>query len=878
MWIDVAAPAYLALLPLCAGMIYALWRLHPGKGRKAKLSHALRYAITALLVLALSGVSVLSGTGEKATWLVLDASDSMKRAGDSVSLAQAALDALPQDRQAGVIVFGENAMVEETLSQHPAFSGVTARVNRAGSNLAEAIALAGALLPSDADGGVAVISDGLVDTVDASALRERGVAVNVLETAGNGVARDAQITAVSLPASVYQGQAFSVTVTAHATDAGEATMLLYENRSVIASKKVTLRAGENTFVFPCAASAAGVATYEAQVLLPGDSVEENNRLGAYTAVSGAPHVLLAEGKSGQGRELKKLLEAAGMQAEVCLPGMLPAAAEGYMAYQAAALVNVDADDLTDAQIAALSAAALELGKGVAVFGGDSSYALGNYRGSALEEMLPVTIDVKNKLDLPTTALLLVIDHSGSMADGQYGVTRLDVAKEAACRAIEVLTPRDQAGVIAFDDAAKWVVPLSLAEDVSAMQQSIATIRPGGGTSFFSPLQMAYQALKDANAQHKHVIFLTDGEAGDSGYDTIAAAMAQEGITLTTVAVGDGADTYTLKKLAEKGGGRAYAAGEFDNVPKIFTKETLLISGTYVQNRTFTPIITDASMTDFPGFPTLDGYLATAEKPLATVSLISDREEPILAWWQYGAGKVLCWTSDVQGAWSSSFLQWDQATAFFGGLVSFILPVRQAEGEAALEDGTLVYRAPGSTEGRATARVLAPDGSVSVLEMEQVAPDRFEAALENAQPGAYAVSVTVRQTDQADLTFEGGVTAPYSREYDLRVGNQGALARLAADTGGQAVSDAGQLLTFPPAQARARHALRPYLTLAALALLLLDIAQRRLDWEKLTDPQERPVPAKRPAKPPRHPKKTTVQSPSGETSQQLWDNLQKKKRM
>lgn len=681
MWIDFSALWYLALLPLCAGGIYWLWRRHPGKSKKARLSHALRYGIALALVLALAGMRVPAGTGEKAAWLLLDASDSMKRAQDGVSLAKAALDALPGDRQAGVIVFGKNAMVEETLSHSLAFSGVTARVDGSGSDLSQALSLAAALLPSDADGGVAVISDGLTDGADASALRQRGIAVNVLDARDDEAARDAQVTAVSLPASAYQGQAFSVTVTVHASAAGEAALLLYENRSVANSRTVTLRTGENTFVFPCTASAAGVATYEAQVLLPGDAVEENNRLGAYIDVSGAPHVLLAEGRSGQGRELKKLLEAAGMQTETCLPGMLPSGAEGYMAYQAVVLANVDADSLTAAQTAALSAAARELGRGVAVFGGDSSYALGNYRGSALEEMLPVTIDVKNKLDLPTTALLLVIDHSGSMADGQYGVTRLDVAKEAACRAIEVLTPRDQAGVIAFDDAAKWVVPLTNAEDVSAMQQSIATIRPGGGTSFYSPLQMAYQALEAANARHKHVIFLTDGEAGDSGYDTLAAAMAQSGITLTTVAVGDGADTFTLKKLAEQGGGRAYAAGEFDNVPKIFTKETLLVSGTYVQNRTFTPVVTDPSMTDFSGFPVLNGYLAAAEKPLATVSLASDREEPILAWWQYGAGKVLCWTSDTQGAWSGQFLGWDQAAQFFGGMISFILPSGQSAGEA-----------------------------------------------------------------------------------------------------------------------------------------------------------------------------------------------------
>lgn len=52
----------------------------------------------------------------------------------------------------------------------------------------------------------------------------------------------------------------------------------------------------------------------------------------------------------------------------------------------------------------------------------------------------MTADVRNQADLPSLALLLVIDKSGSMAD-DAGATRLEMAKEAACRAVEVLTER-----------------------------------------------------------------------------------------------------------------------------------------------------------------------------------------------------------------------------------------------------------------------------------------------------------------------------------------------------------------------------------------------------------------------------------------------------
>ena len=137
-----------------------------------------------------------------------------------------------------------------------------------------------------------------------------------------------------------------------------------------------------------------------------------------------------------------------------------------------------------------------------------------------------------------------------------------------------------------------------------MQEKIGTIRSGGGTAFYSPLVMAYNALKPAEAQYKHVIFLTDGEAGDTGYLDVVRQMAEDGITVTTVAGGDGADYAVLSRMAENGQGRMYSAGPFDSLPRIFTKETMLISGAYVQNRVFTPAVTDPSMTGFPGFPEL----------------------------------------------------------------------------------------------------------------------------------------------------------------------------------------------------------------------------------------------------------------------------------
>ena len=875
MSVEFMHPLRLIALPVCAAIVFLFCRIWKSRSLKGKISEGLRYAIIALAVLALAGTGILTASPDRTAFLLVDVSASVNE-GETLKLAREALEK-SGDRKTGVIAFGGDAAVEKPLNGTGVPGDWTARVDRSASDLNAALQLASALLPADTNGGVAVISDGRVTGEETYFRSAGGLAVNVLKTEARA-GTDAQVTQVSVPSSLYTGQKYTTVVTVHANAAGEATLVLTRNRGEAQTRKVTLRKGENTFAFEAVAGDAGVSTVEAQVILDGDSVSANDSGAAYTVIAGEPSVLLAEGQSGAGAALESILKAAGMQVKTLPVSMLPENASDLLAYHAVALVNADADRITEGQISALDTAAKELGVGVAVFGGDSSYALGGYRGSALEEMLPVTIDVRNRMELPTTALVLVIDKSGSMTDSSYGVTRLQLAREAACAALEVLNERDQAGVIAFDDAGKWVIPLSFVTDVSAMQEQVATIRPGGGTAFYTPLTMAYEALKSVQAQYKHVIFLTDGEAGDTGYMDVVRRMAGSGITVTTVAVGEGVDYAGLRRIAEIGSGRMYAAGPFDSLPRIFTRETMMISGAYVQNRVFTPVITDSSMTDFPGFPELGGYLATTEKALATVSLCSDRQDPILAWWQYGAGRVLCWTSDVQGGWSSAFLNWERAAEFFSGLVSFILPDRSGGGELTLSDGRVSWETEEAEDAsEATAVLVRPDGTRETVRLERVTDTRFEGKADTSLAGAYAARIETQ--NGRDITSrETGTVVNWTAEYDQRREDTGALEKLAEETGGRVCETTDSLLDFQDTAARKRTDLTPLLAGLALLLFLLDVAQRRLDLFREPAKQEKAEAVKPEKAKKQKAKKKEAEKEAPAAADVLWEQMKSKKRL
>lgn len=904
MSLEFARPLLLLLLPAYIALIYLIDRRGGRRSRRIKhrVARVMRCLLTCLCVLALAAPSVVLPGGQQAVWILADASASARGMQDQMTQSvRTALENKDASVNAGVIAFGGNAMVEKPLAQDGTYNGVTTAVDAQASDLSSALTLASALLPEDAQGRIVVLSDGATEDVRAAAqqLVARGVTVDFQSFSGDALP-DAQISQMNVPSRVYQGQSFTVTVQVTANHDTAGTLVLYQNRTPVSSREVTLRRGDNTFTFRDVAADTGVVTYEARLISEGDSCAQNDSMGGYVYVQGAPKLLLVEGRQGEGSEMAAMLSAAAMQYETVLPAQLPYDAEQLRQYDGVVLVNVDYDAADEEQWAALDSAVRVLGRGLTVIGGDSSYALGGYRGSKLEEMLPVTIDVRNKLDLPSLALMLVIDKSGSMSDGMFGTTRLELAKEAAMRAAEVLTPNDQVGVIAFDDAAKWVVNLQKAEDVEAIQNQIGTIRPGGGTAFFTALYEATYALMNAQAQQKHIIFLTDGEAGDTGYLQLCDIMQQNDITLTTVAVGSGADQATLRTLAQQGGGRAYAANEFDNLPKIFTKETYLVSGSYVQNRTFTPVITEQSaLTDFEGFPQLSGYLAATEKSLATVSLMSDREDPILAWWQYGAGRVVAFMADSRGAWTSEFLQWDQAAAFYGGMAAFTLPGEEREGQLTTERQgdalRIVYTAPEDAQTGLSTSVTAllPDGTQTQLALQESAPGVYEGEIAAAQLGAYALRVEQRDASgELQRVMEGGAVNGYSGEYDLRNQNaESTLPYLSALTGGREITDSAEMLKSTHAVVRARRDLTQPLLWALMVLLLCDIALRRLSWDVALErylnarraarqqAPRREKPAEAPRKPKEKPKPVQPEQPRPaptQTAQQLLNKQKNKK--
>lgn len=840
MGIEFLRPYLLLLIPAALAAIIFIFLKKGRRSLKGKTSLVLRSLAVLLICLSIANTCMVFRSDKVELLILADRSESMlDEKARQEELVREIENQMPDNYSLGVLAFGEDTVLEKKFG-NVSFGRFSEQNGNSATNYEQAVRFGTPLFGDDVTRRVLILTDGRDNAGDVSRVTTLINAESIrtdawlYETVQTG---DAQVSAVDVPKVVYENEKFDIHVEVESETEKKVTLILYGGSTVLSREEVNLQKGPNSFVFQDIAGSTGLVNYRA-VLQESGGVPENNQKSTVAKVLGAPKLLMVEGAEDEGAEFEKMLFSTGLSAERIQPQAFPKNMEGLQQYEAVLFVNVNADDLTAEQTTSLDSFVKTLGRGFALVGGDNSYALGGYIGSALEEILPVESDVRNKLDVPSLAMVMSIDHSGSMAEASMGLTRLDLAKESAQRAVEQLTPQDEVGVIAFSDTAKWIAPLQSAENAEEVKDLIGGLQLGGGTMMYSSIKESYDALMESDAAIKHLILLTDGEPADRGFEGLITDMREDGITVSTVAMGRGANTSLMQRLAEIGGGRFYHVDATDNIPAIFAKETQLSTQSYLQNRTFYPqfVMPSPLTADFQdGLPELTGFLATIAKPTATVALQSDNGLPILSSWQYGAGQVVAWTSDTAGIWSESYLGWERGAAFFSGFLSNVLKEDTGQGYLSLSEqggtGSIRFEVEGKDQAKTTATVIAPDGSEFEVPLVLTKPGEFAGDFETTQEGAYAVKVEQTENGKITNSTQGGLVRGYSAEYDIRedAGHQ-ALTQLVNAGGGAFIDDVAAIFDAPLSKVSRQVDLSLPLLLAGMILFFLDILARRLQWE------------------------------------------------
>ncbi|MCC7450856.1 MAG: VWA domain-containing protein [Anaerolineae bacterium] len=846
-------PLALVLLLLIPYFLYLGWPRVAYRRRRDLASLLIRVAIVLCLILGLAGLQTVQAADKLSVVFLIDASDSIDQAArdQAQKFVKDSMAQMGVEDRAGIVVFGKNALVERPVSTVKEFSGITSVPIRLDSNIAEAIRLGLAMFPSDTARRIVILSDGVETLGSAVEAARLAAATNVqidVVPLHRQQGPEVLVTDVRLPTTVNQGEIFDLGITVQSQTDTPADLTILSAGAVVQTKRVDLKAGTNNFVLSLVAPKQGFTDFQVRADVPNgsDTFYQNNELAGFTEVTGPPRILMISSKPEEIAALLPALQQTGMQVDVVAPGDLPIGLAPLAAYKSIVMANVSATDLTEQRMKVLQTYVRDLGGGLVVIGGPNSYGVGGYFQTPLEETLPVEMKIKDQKRIPRLLMVYVIDRSGSMEEiGPSGITNLELSKEATRRSLNFLFPEDRAGVLSFDSNPQWLVPIQNVRDRQEMTRLVGQLRPGGGTDILAAVSEIAKTVPSDPATLKHVILLTDGGADPAGIVDIVRQMHdKDGITVTSIGIGRSVPSF-MKDISIAGHGSYYNLVDLQTIPQIFAAETVLATRSYIVEQEFTPGLTASSqiMQGINAMPALLGYVATTAKPTATVILQAPGyNDPLLAAWQYGLGRAVAWTSDATGRWAKNWTGWGDFGRYWSQVIRWTITegannkleahVEQRNGRSVLVVEARDDRGGFINSLTLNGAIIDPRLQPQPINLQQVAPGRYEAEFDPQREGAYFIRVggsgSGATTAPISVAQTTGWVLSYSPEYRLRDTNMNLLDDVTRLTNGRILTEKPEL-TFSHTirEERASTALWPWLLLAVTILLPLDIAMRRV---------------------------------------------------
>lgn len=870
-WVEFAQPYWLLVMVMVPVLALLGARSMSGLGAvRQGMAIALRCMVVLLVAAALAEPQWLKTIDHQTVVFAIDQSDSIPAAlrDEALGFLKASTKAMRagKDAIAGILFAGRPTIWQVPK---PALAGdrLPEVLNRHQTDIASAMRMALMMFPAETAKRLVLISDGRESVAGAVETAQSYAALGVpIDVLLLPYERKAEILVdrLSAPARANRDEVIDLQFFVAAQRAAGAYVQLYDNdvavdldaQSPNAGIHIRLDQGMNRLTIPMTMTQEGLHRFHVivQPTDPGaDTITANNEGRAFTTVGRAERVVILSeedaGRGGVGKDalwLGRTLREGGLDVATMTVSQLAGDASTLTDCSTLILSNVSALTLGTERLEMFRSFVRDQGGGLIVVGGDRSFSVGGYGGTTLEEILPVETS-RDKLKLLSLSLVLVIDRSGSM----NGLS-IAMARSAAVGAIQMLTSLERVGVIAFADSFEWVVAMRAVDHKARIAQQIESIGSGGGTSIFPALEEAYAAQLREKTNLKHIILLTDGQSAGGDFDELAEKCRESAITVSTVAVGPGADRSLLSRIAERSSGRMYVAESAQQLPQIFTQEAILASRSGLFEGTFQPLLqADASERIMVGFsaadiPTLAGHVVTIGKEAASVPLVRVTEEgvdPILAYWQVGLGRVVAFTSGQWSTWGAVWADWSGA----GKLL--LQAVRYAGRVAASEDiavetriaggrGNVVVSADNLSRPQlaslvVSARLVDPKFAGHALPLRRVGLDRFEGEFAADDPGNYLVQVSYRVGSGENAqsgTARAATAVSYPREYATLRHDEAVLTEIARRTGGRVLSAAHPTTVFEPWSIRpvvVREPVWELLLMVALGLFLLDVAVRRI---------------------------------------------------
>lgn len=831
---------------------------------KTHATFALRAMVILLLAMALAKPSWQQRGEGLSVVVVVDQSRSIPRPYlDQINRYFADATSIDRDSEdrLGVITFAEDAVITllpSTQAQYEISSDIGPRT---GTNIAEAIRRALAILPDDTASRIVLVSDGneTKDTVRSATdvARALDIPIDVLPIEyvyENEVIFDRLVA----PARAREGQVTNLKLIVRSQSETTGTLRLMQNNVPVDldpdspddAIHVVLDPGLNTLSVPIHFDQHGRQKFEASFEPDdpdADAIVDNNQQVAVTFVSGEGAVLVIDGSLTDSTALIDALRESDLQVDKRTPEAIDSL-DMLASYDAVVLVNQPRSSFdVEQQDRWLHAYVHDLGGGLVMVGGPDSFGAGGWINTQVEKALPVKLDPPQTMQRTRGALGLIM-HSCEIPQANYW------GETTAIAAINALSSQDYLGIIDYNysvGGAAWeydktIKGPNLAGDKTAAINAAKSMPVGDMPDFESSMRMMLNGLAPLNAK-KHVIIISDGDPSRPTRPTLQGYIDNQ-ITIDTVLYAGHGGPTTMRDIANKTGGTFYAPKSPRDIPSIFIEAARIVARSLIVEQEppfqFDKINQVSEPTrGYVSVPPTSGYVLTAPKEgLAEIAFTSDTHgDPLYAHWNYGLGKSIAFTPDLTGKWGAAWVAWDGFRGFWDQSIRWVMrPASPSnmivntrrEGDTAIVEVEAIDASSSFLNNLSIGPlVINPAGEPVPLSMQQIGPGRYRGEFQTPEEGAYLVNLDFREGEERLGNLQASVNVPFAREFrDLR-SNRGRMESIASATD-------GRVLAGDPAQAalfdrtglevpRSKLSIWDLLAILAATLFVIDVAARRL---------------------------------------------------